>query len=136
MRSQNVQPALSSDERSPAPSNGVLTQRKRDVLAALREIATCDLATIGSVLERVMTPDAAFEGMHPINEVHGPAAIAQEVWIPLRTAFPDLERRDDIVMAGRWQENDWVAATGYYFGRFKNDWLGIPATDHFATLRF
>jgi predicted ester cyclase len=125
-----------SSERDPASSEGVLAQRKRAVLASLREISECDIADLASVLERVMTPDATFEGMHPINALHGPSAIFEEVWLPLRRAFPDLERRDDIVMAGCWQDNDWVAATGYYFGRFKSDWLGIPATDHFATLRF
>jgi hypothetical protein len=54
--------------------------------------------------------------------------------------MPDLERRPDLVMAGRWADADWVAHCGHLTGNFLNDLAGsgwrIPATRRPAWLRY
>jgi predicted ester cyclase len=71
-----------------------------------------------------------------MNEVQGPFAAAQSIWQPLMAAFPDLERRDTIFLAGRYQGKTLIAATGHYCGTMKGDWLGIPATGKTVYLRY
>jgi predicted ester cyclase len=54
----------------------------------------------------------------------------------LKRALPDLERRDDIVLAGEFAGRAWIAATGYYYGTLTNDWLGLPASKQWLYVRF
>ena len=60
-----------SSERGPASSEGVVGAKSAPCSPRFGEISECDIADLASVLERVMTPDATFEGMHPINALHG-----------------------------------------------------------------
>ena len=80
--------------------------------------------------------DVAWHGSRPLGDCNGSVAVVRRVWEPLIAAFPDVERRDEILVAGTWREQSWVAATGHYIGRFRGDWLGIPAHGRVATLRF
>ena len=81
-------------------------------------------------------PHVSWQGPHPINKINGVQSLASEFYEPLFTAFPDLERQDDVFIAGPWQGGDWVCATGHYVGTFTRDWLHIPATGSSARLRF
>ena len=74
--------------------------------------------------------------VHPFNETGNGAGYHDAVLSPLQAAFDGLYRRDDIVMAGSFEEGEWISATGYYVGHFANDWLGIRATGRLAYLRF
>ncbi|RME67372.1 MAG: hypothetical protein D6782_02720, partial [Alphaproteobacteria bacterium] len=71
--------------------------------------------------------DFLWHGPHPLNALRGAGAFARDFWQPLHAALPDIGRRNDILFAGRFQDRDWVCATGYYTGTFVRDWLGIPA---------
>ena len=71
-----------------------------------------------------------------MNEMTGIEAIERIVWGPLIASFPDMERRDSIVMGGRFQERDYVGMVGHLAGTFKRDWQGIPATDQIIYLRY
>ena len=104
-----------------------------------RALLTGAHASSADRLERlaaIYSADVAWHGSHPLNDCSGPAAIMRRVWEPLLAAFPDLERRDEILIASEWQNEPWVAAAGCYLGRFCDDWLDIPATGRVATLRF
>jgi len=89
--------------------------------------------------------DARWWGSHPWNERQGHAAIAG-VWAELRTALPDLERRDLIFVGGRSLPDPrvvpdlpgrmLVATMGHYLGSFAADLCGIPATGGVVNLRF
>ncbi|MBO6674382.1 MAG: ester cyclase [Rhizobiales bacterium] len=79
--------------------------------------------------------DANFS--HPIGSLVGPAAMFVGTFAPLANAFPDFERRDTIVMAGRTPEGQhWVGCGGYYAGTFQRPFLDIPPTGHMAAIRF
>ncbi len=101
-------------------------------LARARSAGPDRLAHLGALYD----PEVLWHGPHPLNDCSGREAVLARVWQPLLAAFPDLERRDDILLAGAWQGHDWVGSTGHYVGVFSADWLGLPATGGVATLRF
>ncbi|MEL6361401.1 MAG: ester cyclase [Pseudomonadota bacterium] len=72
----------------------------------------------------------------PFNDLPDRDAYAEKFWQPLVRAMPDLERRNDIFVAGEFNGKVWVASTGHYVGTFKEDWLGIPATRQVTFVRF
>ncbi len=108
---------------------------KRAVCVAMQAIAQAPLAELADRIEAIYHPEAHWRGSHPWNEMSGTPAIAQQVWLPLRQAFPDLERRDLIVMGGRYEDRDYVGMVGHLCGTFRGDWLGMPATDQVIFLR-
>jgi hypothetical protein len=89
-----------------------------------------------AAIRAFFAPDAAINVVHPFNLCHGPDALIRRVLAPLRESFVSLHRRTDLAMAGEFDGADWVASTGYFFGTFERDWLGIRATDRLAFLRY
>ena len=96
-----------------------------------------DLTLVRRVLHELCAPDVVFRLSFPFETIRGVDAFVDQVFVPLVQAWPDLERRDYIVMAGPTPEgNDWVGCGGYYTGAFKSPWLDIPATGHMVHMRF
>jgi len=89
-----------------------------------------------SSLSLLYSPDVQWYGPHPINAYRGSDALIENFWTPFLHAFPDVERRDDIFIAGEFKEGAWVGATGYYTATFANDWLGIAATNAVINIRY
>jgi len=84
-----------------------------------------------------IAPDAVFRHCHPFGDITGGADFYDRAYAPLLRAWPDLERRDWIVMAGRdAQGGNWVGCGGHYMGTFRAPWLDIPPTGHLVTMRF
>ena len=54
---------------------------------------------------------------------------------PSITAFPDLERRNNIVIGGDFNNKSFVGTVGHLTGTFKNPWLDVPATNKTVHLR-
>ncbi|MCK0141059.1 ester cyclase [Aliiroseovarius sp. F20344] len=86
--------------------------------------------------ERFFSPNAQINVVHPFNETGNGSCYHHAVIAPLQAAFSGLYRRDDIVMAGQFEDGDWITATGYYVGHFSSDWIGIRATGRLAYLRY
>ena len=94
-------------------------------------------AHLKSVMAEVFAPDAAVHLAHPFETLSGWEELYERGFLDLARAFPDLERRDTIVMAGSTEQGrDWVGCCGYYTGTFMADWLDIPFTGHQTSLRF
>ncbi|MGB3406152.1 MAG: ester cyclase [Jannaschia sp.] len=102
---------------------------------ALAAIAQGDLSLIA--------PDAIAEASHPFGQLDG-AGLAG-LWADLRQALPDMERRDDIFLAGpniadaRWtgpRPNHMVACCGSYLGTFREPFAGIPPTKGVVRLTY
>lgn len=102
---------------------------------ALRDIASAP-GDVTELVAQSFASSARYFCCHPINELSGPEAIAHQVWRPLRQSFRNLRRVDDIFMGGSFKTSDWISATGYLHGAFIADYLGIPATDNWAYLRY
>lgn len=110
--------------------------RKRAVSDAMCAIAESSPSTLRANLARIYHPEAHWRGSHPWNEMVGVDAIASTVWEPLLHSLPDLERRDDIVMGGTYEDRDYVGAVGHLVGTFRRDWQGIASTGQTVALRY
>lgn len=96
-----------------------------------------DLAKLRGVLGTLMAPDALCHMCFPFGDVIGPEAFVATCFEPLAKAWPDLERRDWIVMAGTSESGGhWVGCGGHYMGRFLAPWLDIPPTGHLVHMRY
>ena len=67
-----------------------------------------------------------WNGPHPINQLQGTGQLFEGNWAPLKLAVPDISRKVDILMGGRYNDVDWVTSIGYLTGTFVTDWLRIP----------
>lgn len=119
-------------EAEAAPGVGLRTL----VHHRLTTMAQAGQASLSAALGTLAAPDCEWRAAHPMNEMRGNAAATAQIWSPLFSAFPDLERRDSILVAGRFQGRTLIAAMGHYCGTMKRDWLGIPATGKTVWLRY
>lgn len=94
-------------------------------------------AGVRKALADVIDPKAVVHLCHPFGDVLGPENFYETAYAGLLAAVPDLERRDDIVIAGTTPEGaDWLGCGGYYTGRFVRPWMDIPPTGHLLHMRF
>ncbi len=109
---------------------------KQQARTLLEQVASADPGNLEERLAAVYHPEARWRGSHPLNELSGLAAIQEKVWAPLLHSFPDLERRDFLVMGGDYQGRSYVGMVGHLAGTFTHDWLDIPASGGLAYLRY
>jgi len=109
----------------------------RAALDALRKAQyNWDDDTIRAALDAT-APDAVFQLCHPFGTIKGGAAFFDQALSVLRAAWPDVERRDWIVMAGSDEHGgDWVGCGGHFVGTFCAPFLDIPPTGHLTHMRF
>lgn len=92
----------------------------------------------------LLSKDHAFHGPDPILDLQGQEGFIDGYWTPLQQSFSGLRRETHLFIGGRSNgradgQGDgrmWVGGTGVFHGRFKEDWLGIPATGQAVTLRW
>ncbi|MFY1709700.1 ester cyclase [Tritonibacter scottomollicae] len=115
----------------------VHTQNKALIAPLRAAMYDFDEAGVRAALGSLCAPDAVFRFCHPFGDLAGVEAFYDAVYAGLFKAWPDLERRDTIVIAGPDEfGNDWVGAGGYYTGVFTAPWLDIPPTGHQVSMRF
>ena len=96
-----------------------------------------DEAALRAALDAVVAPDALFRLAHPFGDMVGPDAFHDGALAVLKAAWPDVERRDWLVMAGSDDGGaDWVGCGGHFIGTFTAPFLDIPPTGHLAHMRF
>lgn len=95
-----------------------------------------DPNAVQSTLGAAFASDALVQLAHPFETLDGPDALFAKALSPLHAAWPDLERRETIVIEGDTEHGRWVGCCGYYTGTFTQPWLGIPATGHQVAMRF
>ena len=110
----------------------------RAALDALRAAQyNWDEAALRRALGRLVAPDAVFHLAHPFGDMVGPDAFHDRALAVLRAAWPDVERRDWIVMAGNDEHGaDWVGCGGHFMGTFIAPFLDTPPTGHLTHMRF
>jgi predicted ester cyclase len=109
---------------------------RRRIYGLLHQLAEAPVEQIQGTLDRLCAPDAVWRVAHPINEMTGLESVLDVIWRPLKQAMPDLERRDQVFVAGHYEGRDYVAAIGSYCGTFRSDWLSIPANGQPVYLRY
>lgn len=118
------------------PSASPSAVLRRAVHQRLTAIAEAPPDALSARLAGLAHPEAQWRVAHPMNHIAGGEAALAQVYGPLKTAFPDLERRDDIFVGGTCGGRCYLAATGHYCGTMRGDWLGIPATNKMMYLRY
>jgi hypothetical protein len=91
---------------------------KQAVRTLMSTLAQATPATVERQLAQAYHPDAQWRGSHPWNEAQGVQAIGAVFWQPLLQAFPDLERRDSLLIGGHYQGRDYVGAVGHFWTQF------------------
>ncbi|TDF35623.1 nuclear transport factor 2 family protein [Alteromonadaceae bacterium M269] len=101
-------------------------------------IEEADENSIANVLTQYTSDNYQFRGVHPFNEIAGAEQVATQFWQPLLKSFRNMERRQDVFIAGENQHDGkvWVTSMGHFMGLFDNDWLGIPKSNKVAMLRY
>jgi predicted ester cyclase len=101
-----------------------------------RAMADFSEGPVRAALSAVLDDRCIIHLCHPFG-THPGGAVYDIAYAPLHAAFPDLERRDQIVVAGRDREGrEWVGTCGHYCGTFHRPFLDIPPTGHVAAFRF
>jgi len=113
-----------------------LPELKQFVRPRLNALAEADPSTLTDRYDDLYHANAHWRGAHPLNEMTGKEAILSKVWLPLKQALPDLERRDLIFIGGIWHERAMIGAVGHYCGTMRKPWLGIPPTQGAIYLRY
>lgn len=108
---------------------------KRAVVANLRDLCSTPIEQLSDAVVATYHDDARLFAFHPVNEHVGSTAIADALWRPIRESFPDIERRDQIVIAGDYQDNAFVCSYSQLQGTFERDWQDIPASQSVVSLR-
>ena len=104
------------------------------LLFAMRDFSEQSVRT---QTEKLLIPECHIKMCFPFGEIKGIESYFDTVYKPLLNAFPNLERRDLIVLAGETpEESDWVACMGNYFGTFVAPFLEILPTGHLTHMRF
>ena len=110
-------------------------------IAALRPILAAqydwDESDLQRALDKGAAEDAVFRLAYPFGDMTGPRAFHDSALALLKTAWPDVERRDWLLMAGEDDHGgDWVGCGGHFIGTFTAPFLDIPPTGHLAHMRF
>ncbi|WP_306119252.1 MULTISPECIES: ester cyclase [unclassified Roseitalea] len=118
-------------------SGDIHTANKAAIAPLRAALYDYDPAALRAQLQGLVAPDAPVRFSEPLGETTGPEGYFRDIVAPFAAAWPDLERRDYIVMAGQTEHGaDWVGCGGYYTGTFVHPWLDIPPTGHVAHMRF
>ena len=102
-----------------------------------KSTADFDLQSVRQEITSLFRDDCVFKLFHPLGEFSGSSTYLERGLKPLANAFPDLERREMIVLAGRSPDNEaWLGCMGNYMGTFIHPYLDIPPTGHLAHMRY
>jgi predicted ester cyclase len=118
-------------------SDDIHSRNKALVLPLRQALYDFEEERVKAALLDAFHADAQIFLAHPFENVGGAENLFHNVFVPLKSAVPDLERRDTIVMAGQAPNGScWVGCGGYYTGTFVKPWLDILPTGHQVSMRF
>jgi len=117
-------------------TNSATKENKQLVWDFWQQLSSSNSEGLETVIRSYLHADISWDGPHPINHLQGMDALIAGYWQPLLSSFPDIRRRSDVFMGGRYGGHDWVCATGNFTGTFDQDWLDIPATGSEIHIRF
>ena len=110
-------------------------KNKKHFKNLLKNIAESSLENLDESLRNFYHDEAELSAFYPINEIKGINEIKNQLWAPLKKSFPDLERRNNLVIGGSFQDKVFVSFISHLTGTFVNEWLGVPATNKTIYLR-
>lgn len=116
-------------------------QQNKALLAPLFDaLYQGETMAIKQALATVFHKNAVIRLGAPLGELRGPDELWGKIYQPLMAAWPKLEKRNFITMAGpRWGSSgtgNWVGVGGNFIASFAKPWLGIPATGQPVFMRY
>ena len=110
-------------------------RNKNLIRSYLNQIVNFGLKEIDKSLDKAFINDVKVNCFHPLNEFVGIKNLKEKLWTPLIEAFPDLERRENIVVGGAFRDKILVGSYSTLSGYFKKSWLGIKPNFKMINLR-
>tara|TARA_Y100001970_G_scaffold284374_1_gene401602 strand:- start:3072 stop:4061 length:990 start_codon:yes stop_codon:yes gene_type:complete len=112
--------------------------QKALILRYYSEIEDANYKNIEKILKKFYIPDIQWYGVFPFNEQKGADAVIESFWIPFLSAWSNVQRRQDIFLAGTSEidKTDWVISMGNFMGLLDKNWLGLPASRKISFLRY
>ena len=112
--------------------------RNRAALEPLRAAQyDWDEVALQHAFDKVVIDEAVFHVCHPYGDMMGAERFHDIALAPLKAAWPDIERRDWLIIAGEDDHGaDWVGCAGHFVGTFMAPLLDIPPTGHLVHMRF
>lgn len=113
-------------------------QSLKQAIAPLRRaMFDFEPGSVHAEFEALTVPDAQLRACHPFAVYASGGDYFDACLAPLQKAMPDLEARDEIVMAGASDKGcEWVGIMGNFVGTFAQPFLEIPPTGHLAYMRY
>ena len=108
---------------------------KQKVKDILKKIIQMGITKLDDNLNKYFSDDVKINCFHPVNEFVGIKQFKEDFWLPLFESFPDLERREQLVLGGTFRDKVQVGSISTLSGIFKKSWLGIKPNFKMVNLR-
>ncbi len=98
---------------------------KKFVIENFRNIYGLKKINLKKNLLNIFDKDIKVNCFEPLNEFNGIDNFIEKFWNPLFDAFPDIERRENIILGGSFRDKVQVGSYSTLSGFFLKPWLGI-----------
>ena len=112
--------------------------QKSLILSFYDELEAANADSVRKVISQFTNTDYQWYGVYPFNEQNGGDAVAEVFWVPFLSNWSNVQRRQDVFLAGTSEidNTDWVISMGHFMGLLDGNWLGFPASQKIAFLRY
>lgn len=112
--------------------------QKSLILSFYDELEAANADSVRKVISQFTNTDYQWYGVYPFNEQNGGDAVAEVFWVPFLSTWSNVQRRQDVFLAGTSEidNTDWVISMGHFMGLLDGNWLGFPASQKIAFLRY
>ena len=86
-------------------------------------------------LKEFFSEDIKVKCFYPLNEFSGITKFKENFWLPLFEAFPDIERREQVLIGGTFADKMQIGSISTLSGIFKKPWLGIKPNFKMVNLK-
>ena len=117
-------------------SENIQTTNKKRLLSFFKEMNEAKTSDVKTILENYCDKNISVNSTNPFKEMKGIESFCNDFWTPLFSSFPDTENQPYILIGGNYDDKSYVSCTGNLVGTFKEDWLGIPASNQPTWLRY
>ena len=95
-------------------------KNKQKVRSYLNRIYQTGKSKIDENVKNYFSEDVSIKCFFPLNEFRGLSKFKDNFWLPLFEAFPDIERREHLVIGGAFRDKIQVGSISTLSGVFKN----------------
>ena len=110
-------------------------KNKLAVRGYLKKIFENGISKIDQNLENSFSKNIKVNCFYPLNEFSGLGEFKRKFWEPLFNSFPDIERREQIVIGGAFRDKFQVGSISTLSGTFKQSWFGISPNNKMINLK-